>query len=379
MEKIKFKTSVVNIWLGIFFLIMSVLFEYVAIWDFREDGSDGMILMVLFTIFFVLPFAVGGIMAILSYFAARKKMSHKLQEYGEDKILANIERHTLYTYSGFFGDKTYFTDKLIVDPKTAIIDYNEISYMYLSVSSYKTGGVHRLGLELWDGTKIIICNGVKNTQIMQMMQLCFQHNSQIMCGGSKKNDATQKKRVAEFKNGKKIIPCLNLEDDFTTPISQEKIQVQAVSTQTTAMSSSAAGEYVAKNFLPTENLAAIKFYREATGVGLAEAKAAVDRIFASRKSEGKVLRTPYEWTPEGEKRDNAMVKKVGGIIIMITAFFLWAMMAIGEIALMHAYPVTSQDVPLVIAFFIGYFVVFGGLFLFGLWLFKKGKDDVSMI
>ncbi|MBE5866460.1 MAG: hypothetical protein E7292_09675 [Lachnospiraceae bacterium] len=377
LEKINFKTSVANIWLGMFLLIVSVLFECVAIWGFREDGRDGIIAMVLLTIFLNLPLAAVGIMAIHSYFAASKKMSYKLREYGEDKILANIESHTLYTYSGFFGDKTYFTDKLIVDPKTAIIDYNEISYMYLRVSSSKTGCVHSLGLELWDGTQMIICNGVKNAQIMQMMQLCFQHNSQIMCGRTKENDATQKKRVADFKNGNKRIPCLRLDDDITTPVSQELVQMQEVSILPTAMSPSAAQEYVAKNFLPTENIKAINFYREATGVGLAEAKSVVDRIFANRQSEGKVLRTPYEWTPEAEKKANAQAKKVGGIIIMIIAVVLYVMMTAGTCIISYFYPMTLQDILAFIVALIGHLVVFGGLFVIGLWLFKRGKADTQ--
>jgi len=153
--------------------------------------------------------------------------------------------------------------------------------------------------------------------------------------------------------------------------------MQEVSILPTAMSPSAAQEYVAKNFLPTENIKAINFYREATGVGLAEAKSVVDRIFANRQSEGKVLRTPYEWTPEAEKKANAQAKKVGGIIIMIIAVVLYVMMTAGTCIISYFYPMTLQDILAFIVALIGHLVVFGGLFVIGLWLFKRGKADTQ--
>lgn len=315
MENIKFKNSKLPVVLGIFLLAIAALFEVVAVVGFAEDGEDGVIATVAVTVFFVLPMVLVSILSFWSYAETGKHLRRKLKEYGEAKIISHIGAHTVYTYTGITGAKTYFTDKLIVDPKNVILDYNEISYMYKSVSSPSTGRIQSLAVELWDGSGWSVCSGVTNVQLAEIMQLCYKYNPHILCGYTKENMAMQKQRVTEFKRGNKIIPRPDLEEE----------------------------------------------------------KAYAAQVANPAFTEEKKLQVPYEWTPRGEKEASAKGKRTMGIILMIMGAFFFTMMTAVTFYFAYEYHMPSNEIPILIAFIVGFMVVFGGLFLAGFLLFRDGK------
>jgi len=62
---------------------------------------------------------------------------------------------------------------------------------------------------------------------------------------------------------------------------------------------------------------------------------------------------------------------------MIIAVVLYVMMTAGTCIISYFYPMTLQDILAFIVALIGHLVVFGGLFVIGLWLFKRGKADTQ--
>ena len=315
MENIKFKSSILPVVLGILMLVIAAIFELTAVLGFAEDGEDGVIATIAISVFFVLPMVLVSILSFWSFAETGKHLRRKLKEYGEAKIISHIKTHTVYTYKGITGAKTYFTDKLIVDPKNVILDYNEISYMYKSVSSARTGRIQSLAVELWDGSSWSVCSGMTNVQLGEVMQLCYKYNPHILCGYTKENMAAQKQRVAEFKRGNKISPRPDLE----------------------------------------------------------EKKAYAAQASNPAFTEEKKLQVPYEWTPQGEKEARAKGKKTMGIILMITGVFFFVLMTAVTFYFAYEYHMPSNEIPILIAFITGFMVAFGGLFLVGFLLFREGK------
>ncbi len=323
MKKIKIRQKKTTLVVGLFLLLTAALFEYILIDSFKEDGTDGIIAMVLLSVFVVAVMVIGGGIAIYNYFKSGKRLKEKLAAYGEENVLNNIRCNTRHIYRNpFTGASVYFTDKLIIDEGQAIIDYNEISMMYKSVVRSKYGNQVYLAFDLLDGSGYMLCAHIEDAEIMQVMQLCYQHNSHILLGKNAENSAKHKGNVERYQLGLLYVPKVVFENNPNqTPCKNADDMVFAEGGTYSPMSQSnfkyMAEEYVRKNYTIEQKLEAIKYYREATGVGLAEAKHAVEAIYAERYQNGQVLVTPREWTKEGRKETTRRNLKIVGIVVII--------------------------------------------------------------
>ena len=68
-----------------------------------------------------------------------------------------------------------------------------------------------------------------------------------------------------------------------------------------SMNTNEVREYIYKNFTPQDIQKAILYYHERTGADLSISKLEVEKIYAQRQQEGRVLPMPKEWTPTGQK------------------------------------------------------------------------------
>ena len=162
--------------------------------------------MILVGSFFSFIPAYIGIGLLKEYKKASQVIRNKVKKYGEQNLLSHIRKSTvgMYKNNAIDGCTVYFTDKFVIDCTTVIIDYNEISLMYKHVSSVLNNGVpvSYIRFELLDGSRWILCRYIKDEEITNYMQLCYQHNPKIMFGYTKENIAKHKERVKQYKSGK---------------------------------------------------------------------------------------------------------------------------------------------------------------------------------
>ncbi len=208
MKEIKFKSRKWPLVLGIVLIILLIplLCVFVSFLFDPEIEVIGKIITVVVCGMFVIIPIICGFLAIKSYFDNGKRIREGLAKYGKDNLLKNMQDNTISVYK----NKVYFTDRLIIDPGQTIIDYNEISLMYKHVSRSRYGAVASIDFELLDGSSWLLCSGIEDRQIQEYMQLCYQHNPQIMFGYTKENLERNKERVKKYKNKEIVIPELKL-------------------------------------------------------------------------------------------------------------------------------------------------------------------------
>ncbi len=215
MKEIKFKSKKWPLVAGIIMIILltPLLCIFLSFLFDSEIEVVGKIIMVIVgSMFILLPFYC-AFLAIKSYFDNGKKIREALKKYGKDNLIKNIQDNTISTYNSISGSsksRVYFTDKLIIDPGEAIIDYNEISLMYKHISKSKYGAVACINFELLDGSAWFLCRGIKDEQIQEYMQLCYQHNPNIIFGYTQQNLEKHKECVKKYKNKEIVIPVLKL-------------------------------------------------------------------------------------------------------------------------------------------------------------------------
>lgn len=194
-NEIKLKSKKITLIFGLLLLIFAVLLEVVFIQGFREDGTDGIIAIAVLSVCFTGVMAICGIFGIYTYFANGKNIRKALKKYGEENIITNINHATIRIFRNpLTGAKVYFTDKFVIDLGEAIIDYNEISMMYKSVRKTRYAKIPAVAFTLFDGNTYILCDNVEDAEIMNIMQLCYQHNSKILFGFTKENKEAHQKR-----------------------------------------------------------------------------------------------------------------------------------------------------------------------------------------
>lgn len=128
--------------------------------------------------------------------------------------------------------------------------------------------------------------------------------------------------------------------------------------------------YIYVNFTPQNRERAITYYSEKCGVEAKEAAKEVDRIFAQRKSDGMVLQTPWQWTPEGHQYEmGKRMYHIGfiGLVIMILTSVLVSLIIMTQGTLLVNEVVT-------LAFL---FMVFLPAFLFFILLGFLGKKKMK--
>ncbi len=128
--------------------------------------------------------------------------------------------------------------------------------------------------------------------------------------------------------------------------------------------------YIYVNFTLQNRERAIAYYSEKSGVGVEEAAKEVDKIFAQRQRDGRVLETPWQWTPEGQQYERGKrMYHIGliGLAIMILTFVLVSLIIMTQGTLLVNEVVT-------LAFL---FMVFLPAFLFCILLGFFGKNKMK--
>lgn len=214
-DKIKFKSKKWPLFLGIALFILLAPFPVLMIYMLFQPDIElvgKIIAIIVGSMFLFIPY-YGAFAAIQSYFTNGKRLKKSLSQYGEQNLIANIHNNTISAYKNPLavnGNKVYFTDKFVIDPGETIIDYNEISLMYKHVSRSRYGSMSCICFELLDGSSWQLCKVIKDEQIANYMQLCFQHNQKILFGYTNENKAQHKERVKQYKSGNINIPQITL-------------------------------------------------------------------------------------------------------------------------------------------------------------------------
>ncbi len=213
MKEIVFKNKIWSLVLGIVILLLLSPFVITGVSFLvlpETEFADKIIIVVVGGMLLFMPVAM-AVLCIIDYFEVRKKLQARVKKYGKDNLIENIRNHTVSEYSSPLGgaeNKVYFTDRFIINPAKAIIEYSEISMMYKHVSRVKFGYVSSIAFELSDGTSRYLCDFIDDEQIREYMELCHQYNPDIMFGYNKEN----LKKHKEQKNSSKNFPATEKSD-----------------------------------------------------------------------------------------------------------------------------------------------------------------------
>lgn len=213
MKEIVFKNKTWSLVLGIGLLLLLSPFIITGVSFIvspETELASKIIIVVVGGMLLFMPVAM-AVLCIIDYFEVRKKLQARVIKYGKDNLIENIRNHTVSEYSSPLGgaeNKVYFTDRFIINPAKAIIEYSEISMMYKHVSRVKFGYISSIAFELSDGTSRYLCDFIDDEQIREYMELCHQYNPDIMFGYNKEN----LKKHKEQKNSPKNFPATEKSD-----------------------------------------------------------------------------------------------------------------------------------------------------------------------
>lgn len=223
MKEIVFKNKTWSLVLGIVILLLLSPFVITGVSFLvlpETEFADKIIIVVVGGMLLFMPVAM-AVLCIIDYFEVRKKLQARVKKYGKDNLIENIRNHTVSEYSSPLGgaeNKVYFTDRFIINPAKAIIEYSEISMMYKHVSRVKFGYISSIAFELSDGTSRYLCDFIDDEQIREYMELCHQYNPDIMFGYNKEN----LKKHKEQKNSPKNFPATENRDSGKKDPATEK-------------------------------------------------------------------------------------------------------------------------------------------------------------
>lgn len=213
MKEIVFKNKTWSLVLGIGLLLLLSPFIITGVSFIvspETELASKIVIVVVGGMLLFMPVAM-AVLCIIDYFEVRKKLQARVIKYGKDNLIENIRNHTVSEYSSPLGgaeNKVYFTDRFIINPAKAIIEYSEISMMYKHVSRVKFGYISSIAFELSDGTSRYLCDFIDDEQIREYMELCHQYNPDIMFGYNKEN----LKKHKEQKNSPKNFPATEKSD-----------------------------------------------------------------------------------------------------------------------------------------------------------------------
>lgn len=215
-DEIKFKQSKALVVVGVALILIGIFINIslIAAYDERTTSMLGQVIMCIVAL--VIPLFI-GILLIKEYIKNGRRMKDILERYGEANILAHIRQNTIGVFQkNQYSDKVYFTDRFVVEPDTAIIDYKEISWMYKHVTHYKNSTTVSIAFALLDGTKFFLCDNADDNDIAGIMQTCQRYNPNIIFGYSKETEAMHEFNVKRYKSG--------LTQIAHTPISSQEME-----------------------------------------------------------------------------------------------------------------------------------------------------------
>ena len=200
-EEIKFKQSKALVVVGIILIVIGIFIDVALISDYDERTTSMVGQVIMCIVAFAIPVLI-GVALIMQHIKEGKRMKNVLSRYGEANLIAHIRQSTIGVFQKHqYSDKVYFTDRFVVEPTTAIIDYKEISWMYKHVTHYKNSSTVSIAFALLDGTKFFLCDNADDNDIAGVMQTCQRYNPNIIFGYSKETEAMHELNVKRFKSG----------------------------------------------------------------------------------------------------------------------------------------------------------------------------------
>lgn len=128
--------------------------------------------------------------------------------------------------------------------------------------------------------------------------------------------------------------------------------------------------YIYVNFTPQNKERAIEYYSEKSGVGLEEATIEVDKIYAQRQRDGRVLEMPRQWTPEGQQYERG--KRMYHMCFIGLGVTVLTFVAVSMIILSQG-PLLVNEVVTFAFLFMVFLPVFFVCFILGFYGKKKMK------
>ncbi len=314
--KYKNENGVMGVVILVFFLMIFGSMAIPVISLLIEDPSDPTVIVFAVMIcLFIVPF-------IIYFFVSQKKSKKEYQavldKYDENKILAHLENNTLKKYEyNFYGTnlEVYFTDKLIVVPGSDIVSYGEIAWMFKGVVNNKNSSYAYISLRLYNGKEVRICSHIKDEEIMEYFNFIYMHNTKILFHNEAENRINYSNRVYAFKNGIiKIDPV-----DISVPLNKDEYDFSGIFPKKKGRfdSEEELEEYIEQNYEDSNMQKAIELYSEETSLDTYSAAKEVERIFDEREEKGMKLNTPYEFTEEYKKYQNAKMLVGFGLAFLI--------------------------------------------------------------
>ena len=197
---IRFNVRTTDLVAGILLISIAFIIEIPVLFGMMSEGRDGIIAIILVTVFVNGFLVTVGVLSILRYCKNKRYLEKSLAKFGENNIIANIQQATQYAYQYRFSGKwAYFTNRLIVDPSTAIIDYNEISMMYKYIRTSRYGRVSYIAFAMLDGYTHYLCDYIDDAKITHIMKLCYHYNPRILMGMTRENREKHKNNVEYYK------------------------------------------------------------------------------------------------------------------------------------------------------------------------------------
>lgn len=179
--EIKFKSKISYLIYGVLLVLIAIPVEVAMIQGFREDGRDGIIAIVILSIFFTGMLVLGGIGSIHAYFADGKHLKKALKKYGKETLVSSIHNTTIHTFrSPLTNHKVYFTERFIIDSGEAIFEYQEIKKIYKYIQRSHRARIPMIAFELKNGNTHYLCKCVEDKEIMEIARLCQEKNPQIV-------------------------------------------------------------------------------------------------------------------------------------------------------------------------------------------------------
>ncbi len=107
---------------------------------------------------------------------------------------------TQYKYE-YGGISFHFTNCMVASPGLFILDYDDISMIYVSVCNTTFYDLCILKICLLSGKKYCFQISLEGEQLLEMVRICYHYNPKILFGYTKSNRLEHKEQVRRYKKG----------------------------------------------------------------------------------------------------------------------------------------------------------------------------------
>ena len=176
-ETIRIKQSKAGLFGGLFFILVAVIMNVCLV---CIDGGPPIIVVLIGMVFIWGYFGLIGGHLLYSYFKLGQGLRAAIKRYGDDYLIAHIKQSAVKKYSNFMpGTTVYFTDRFVIAPGSAVFEYSSIGRMYKQMDYSGKVATSCLTFEISDGPDVVLCHGITDAEIIEVMQLCQRYNKSL--------------------------------------------------------------------------------------------------------------------------------------------------------------------------------------------------------